>query len=72
MFLVRPFEESDEARVLRDEELDDNATMHDANGDKMNGNMGLEAVPVISSSVFTRIASASSSTAMTFVVTVVI
>ena len=68
LFPVRPFEELDEAHVLRDEESDGDATMHDANGDKTNGNKGLEALPIISSSAFTPIASTSSSAAMTFVV----
>ena len=42
--------------------------MHDANGDKTNGNKGLEALPVISSSAYTPIASASSSAVTSFVV----
>jgi transcription initiation factor TFIIH subunit 2 len=72
LFPVRPFEELDEAQVLtKTSDTDTNngdATMSDANGEKINGARGLEALPVLSSSAFTPLASITSSASASFVV----
>lgn len=68
LFPVRPFEELDEAEVLVNIDTNGDATMPDVNGEKLNGNEGLEALPVLSSSAFTPIASIASSAPASFVV----
>ena len=67
LFPVRPFEELEEAHVVSSE-IDRDATMSDVNGGHLNGNMGLEALPVVSSSAYTPIGSISSSAAVSYVV----
>lgn len=64
LFPVRPFEELEEAHALSNEDGD--ATMSDINGDGPKGSF--EALPVVSSAAFTPIASTSSSTAASFVI----
>lgn len=63
LFPVRPFEELEEAEVLANIDTIGDAKMSDVNGEKINGMRGLEALPVLSSSAFTPLASITSSSA---------
>jgi transcription initiation factor TFIIH subunit 2 len=73
LFPVRLFEELEEALVVGagangETENDGDVTMSNANGETSNGTKGLDALPVVSSSAFTPIASDSSLAVTSFVV----
>ncbi|KAL7544020.1 hypothetical protein ACHAXR_013472 [Thalassiosira sp. AJA248-18] len=66
LFPVRPFEELNEAEVIRS--VENGKKVETTNGDKVNGKKGLEALPILSSSAFTPASSISSSNVTSFMV----
>mmetsp|Transcript_35763 Transcript_35763/g.75276 ORF Transcript_35763/g.75276 Transcript_35763/m.75276 type:complete len:590 (-) Transcript_35763:75-1844(-) len=68
LFPVRPFEELDEAEVIRSVQNGNGKRIESSNGDKSNEKKGLEALPILSSSAFTPAPPISSSNIASFVV----